>query len=75
MKSTGTVTAGVIKGESWRASYDTGGGKTFTYRIGIASTGSQAVYVLFPVLKGLDISDTAFNETLTRAAERSAIYK
>ncbi|MEI8412956.1 MULTISPECIES: hypothetical protein [unclassified Kribbella] len=75
VKSTGTLTNTLIKGESWRASYDTGGGKTFTYRIGIASTGSQAVYVLFPVLKGLDISDTAFNETLTRAAERSATYK
>ncbi len=75
VKSTGTVTAGAIKGESWRASYDTGGGKTFTYRIGIAQLGTQAVYVLFPVLKGLDISDTAFNETLTRAAERSAAYK
>ncbi|MEU4608768.1 hypothetical protein AB0F43_37765 [Kribbella sp. NPDC023972] len=75
VKSTGTVSTSLIKGESWRASYDTGGGKTFTYRIGIASSGTQAVYVLFPVLKGLDISDTAFNETLTRAAERSATYK
>ncbi|MFG1814605.1 hypothetical protein ACGFIF_12630 [Kribbella sp. NPDC049174] len=75
VESTGNVSTSVIKGESWRASYDTGGGKTFTYRIGIASLGDKAVYVLFPVLKGLDISDTAFNETLTRAAERSATYK
>jgi len=75
VKSTGAVSTAVVKGESWRASYDTGDGKTFTYRIGIASSGAQAVYVVFPVLKGLDISDTAFNETLTRAAERSATYK
>ena len=75
VKPTGTVSTTLIKGESWRAEYDTGGGKTFTYRIGIASSGIHAVYVLFPVLKGLDISDAAFNETLTRAAERSATYK
>ncbi|MGW1340177.1 hypothetical protein ACWCOV_03915 [Kribbella sp. NPDC002412] len=75
VKSTGTVSTSVVKGESWRASYDTGGGKTFTYRIGIAQYGTQAVYVLFPVLKGLDISDAAFNDTLTRAAERAATYK
>ncbi|MFI7066203.1 hypothetical protein ACIBL3_34765 [Kribbella sp. NPDC050124] len=75
VKSTGTVSTSVVKGESWRASYDTGGGKTFTYRIGIAQYGTQAVYVLFPVLKNLDISDAAFNETLTRAAERAATYK
>ena len=36
VKSTGTVSTSLIKGESWRASYDTGGGKIFTYRIGIA---------------------------------------
>ena len=75
VKSTGTIATSTIKGESWRASYDTGGGKKFTYRIGIAGSGDRAVYVLFPVLKDLDISDTAFNETLTRAAERSASYK
>jgi hypothetical protein len=75
VKSTGAISTTTVKGESWRASYDTGGGKTFTYRIGIANSGNHAVYVLFPVLKGLDISDTAFNETLTRAAERSATFK
>jgi hypothetical protein len=75
VESTGTVSTGTVKGETWRASYDTGGGKTFTYRIGIALAGDRAVYLLFPVLKGLDISDTAFNETLTRAADRSATYK
>jgi hypothetical protein len=75
VKSTGTIATGTIKGESWQASYDTGGGKKFTYRIGIAGSGDHAVYLVFPVLKDLDISDTAFNETLTRAAERSALYK
>ena len=74
VKSTGSVSTASIKGESWRATYDIVGGKTFTYRIGIATAGSRAVYVVFPVLKGLDISDTAFNETLTRAAERSVTF-
>ena len=75
VKSTGSVSVGTIKGESWRATYDTGGGKKFTYRIGIAGSGDRAVYVLYPVLKGLDLTDSAFKETLTRAAERSASYK
>jgi hypothetical protein len=75
VKATGTLDLPSIKGESWRASYDTGSGKIFTYRIGIAATGSRAVYVLYPVLEDLDISDTAFNEVLTRATERSAGYK
>ncbi|WP_433166099.1 hypothetical protein [Kribbella sp. CA-247076] len=75
VESTGSVSVGSVRGETWRAAYDTGGGKIFTYRIGIASIGTQATYVLFPVLKGLDISDTAFNETLVRAAERSTLYK
>ncbi|TCM46712.1 hypothetical protein [Kribbella sp. VKM Ac-2568] len=75
VKATGTLALPSIKGESWRASYDTGGGKIFTYRIGIAATGDRAVYILYPVLKNLDISDTAFNEVLVRAAERSATFK
>jgi len=75
VESTGTISSGTIKGKSWQATYDTGGGKKFTYRIGVAGTGTTAVYVLFPVLKDLDLSDTAFNETVTRAAERSATYK
>jgi hypothetical protein len=75
VKSTGSIATTTIKGESWQASYDTGGGKKFTYRIGIAGSGDRAVYLVFPVLKDLDISDTAFNETLTRAAERSSTYK
>lgn len=75
VKPTGTLDSAGIKGESWRASYDTGSGKIFTYRIGIAAIGSRAVYVLYPVLDDLDISDTAFNEVLTRATERSATYK
>ena len=75
VKSTGSISTSTIKGESWQASYDTGGGKKFTYRIGIAGSGDRAVYLVFPVLQDLDISDTAFNETLTRAAERSSTYK
>ena len=31
--------------------------------------------MLFPVLKDLDITDAAFNDTLVRAVDRSAAYK
>ncbi|WP_232828612.1 hypothetical protein [Kribbella monticola] len=75
VKTTNTISVGTIKGEAWRAAYDTGGGKVFTYRIGIASNGSNAVYILFPVLKNLDISDSAFADVLVRAAERCTAYK
>jgi len=75
VKQTGEVALGIIRGESWRVSYDTGGGKIFTYRIGIAVAGSRAVYVLYPLLEDLDIANSAFNEVLIRAAERSAAYK
>jgi hypothetical protein len=75
VQSTGSIATSTIKGESWLATYDTGNGKKFTYRIGIAGSGDRAVYVLFPVLKDLDITNAAFNETLTRAAERSSSYK
>ncbi|MEU4196050.1 hypothetical protein AB0E69_29385 [Kribbella sp. NPDC026611] len=74
VSSTGTISAGTIKGKSWKASYDAGNGKKFTYRIGVAGSGTRAVYVVFPVLKSLDITDAAFNQTLTRAAERAAAY-
>lgn len=75
VKSTGSVSSGSSKGETWRVSYDTGGGKIFTYRIGIAVTADRAVYLLYPVLKNLDITDNAFTEILTRASERSATFK
>jgi len=75
VESTGTIVTTAVKGKSWRASFDTGNSQKFTYRIGVALSGNRAVYLLFPVLKGLDMSDTAFNETLTRAAERSAAFK
>ncbi|MGW7684222.1 hypothetical protein ACWGID_26000 [Kribbella sp. NPDC054772] len=75
VESTGTVQTGTIKGKSWKATYDTGDGKKFVYRIGVAGAGNRAVYVLFPVLKELDLTDDAFNETLSRAADRSAAYK
>ncbi|HEY4570594.1 MAG TPA: hypothetical protein VIH10_14050 [Kribbella sp.] len=75
VESTGALKTSTVTGESWKASYDTGDGKKFVYRIGIAGSGSRAVYLLFPVLKGLDISDAAFNETLARAADRSATFQ
>ncbi len=75
VESTGTVKTNTITGKSWKATYDTGDGKKFVYRIGIAGSGNRAVYVLFPVLKELDLTDAAFNETLARAADRSATYK
>jgi hypothetical protein len=75
VKTTGALSSGNIKGETWRVAYDTGGGKIFTYRIGLASNGPRAVYLVYPVLKNLDISNTAFAEVVTRAAERSAAYK
>lgn len=74
VESTGTVKTNTITGKSWKATYDTGDGKKFVYRIGIA-TWNRAVYVLFPVLKQLDLTDAAFNDTLARAADRSAAYK
>jgi hypothetical protein len=75
VKKTGTLNFSTIKGQTWRAAYDTGGGKIFTYRIGIAAAGKHAVYLLYPVLKGLDITDSAFTEILNRAAQRSATFK
>ncbi|GAA0596358.1 hypothetical protein HPO96_30330 [Kribbella sandramycini] len=71
----GTVATGPVKGKAWEASFETGNGKKFKMRIGVAANGSHAVYLLYPVLPNLDISDSAFLETLTRAAERSAAYK
>ncbi|MFI5696246.1 hypothetical protein ACIA58_30605 [Kribbella sp. NPDC051586] len=75
VESTGTLQTSTIKGKSWKATYDSGDGKKFIYRIGIAGSGDRAVYVLFPVLKDLDISDSTFNETVARAVDRSAAYK
>ncbi|WP_432946064.1 hypothetical protein ACQPXM_07240 [Kribbella sp. CA-253562] len=75
VKSTGTLALSTVKGEAWKATYDTGGGKVFTFRIGIAGAGDRAVYLLYPVLKNLDITDSAFTEILGRAAERSATFK
>lgn len=75
VESTGTVKTNTMTGKSWKATYDTGDGKKFVYRIGIAGSGDRAVYVLFPVLKELDLTDAAFNETLVRAVDRSAAYK
>ncbi|ADB30377.1 hypothetical protein Kfla_1274 [Kribbella flavida DSM 17836] len=75
VKSTGSLSQSGVRGEAWKATYDTGGGKVFTYRIGIAGAGDRAVYLLYPVLKNLDISDSAFTDILSRAAERSATFK
>ncbi|MFG1627189.1 hypothetical protein [Kribbella sp. NPDC049227] len=73
--STGEIATSVMKGETWEASFDTGQGKKFTYRIGVAASGDRVVYLLFPVLKGLDVTDSGFRDTLIRATERSAAYK
>jgi hypothetical protein len=75
VESTGNIQTSTIKGESWKATYDTGDGKKYIYRIGVAGSGDRMVYVLFPVLKELDITDTAFNDTVARAVDRSAAYK
>jgi hypothetical protein len=75
VKKAGTVSLSTIKGQTWQVTYDTGGGKSATFRIGVAASGKQAVYILYPVLKNLDISDSAFGEILNRAAERSAAFK
>ncbi|MGZ0148533.1 hypothetical protein ACXJJ3_15790 [Kribbella sp. WER1] len=75
VESTGTLKTSTISGKSWTATYDSGDGKKYHYRIGIAGSGDRAVYLLFPVLKDLDLTDAAFNETLARAVDRSAAYK
>jgi hypothetical protein len=75
VKSTGSISLGAVKGEAWKATYDTGGGKVFTFRIGIAGSGDRAVYLLYPVLKSLDITDSVFTDILGRAADRSATFK
>jgi hypothetical protein len=75
VESTGTIQTSTIKGKSWKATYDTGDGKKYIYRIGVAGSGDRVVYMLFPVLKKLDITDSAFNETVARAVDRSAAYK
>jgi hypothetical protein len=74
VESTGSISSGAIRGESWVATYDTIDGKKVRFRIGVAGLGTRAVYLLFPVLPKLDISDAAFEQTLTRAAERSVTY-
>ncbi|WP_405055786.1 hypothetical protein OG474_23950 [Kribbella sp. NBC_01505] len=73
--SSGTLASGGIQGEAWEASFDTGDGKKAKFRIGVAASGNHAVYLLYPVLPDLDISDAAFLDTLRRATERSATYK
>ncbi|GAA1697795.1 hypothetical protein GCM10009745_50040 [Kribbella yunnanensis] len=75
VSSVGTISTGGVKGEAWEASFETGSGKKARFRIGVAAAGNHAVYLLFPVLPDLDITDSAFVDTLRRAAERSASYK
>lgn len=74
-EGTGTVKTSTVTGKSWKATYDSGDGKKFHYRIGVAGSGDRVVYLLYPVLKNLDITDAAFNETLVRAVDRSVVYK
>ncbi|MFK4088584.1 hypothetical protein ACI2LF_31005 [Kribbella sp. NPDC020789] len=73
--ASGTLSTGGVKGKAWEASLEVGKGKRAKFRIGIAASGNTAVYLLFPVLPDLDVSDSAFLDTLRRATERSVTYK
>ncbi|MFI5734258.1 hypothetical protein ACIA49_29350 [Kribbella sp. NPDC051587] len=75
VSSSGVLTKNGIKGEAWEATFDTGSGKKAKYRMGIAAVENRAIYLYFPVLPNLDVSDSAFLDTLRRAAERSQSYK
>jgi hypothetical protein len=75
VSSSGTLSTGGVRGKAWEASFETGTGKKAKFRIGIAASGNTVVYLLFPVLPNLDVSDSAFVDTLRRATERSAAYK
>jgi hypothetical protein len=75
VRRTGSFDLSTMSGQTWRVSYDTGDDKIFTYRIGIVAVGKRSVYVLYPVLKHLDISNNAFVEILKRAGERSTTFK
>lgn len=64
-----------IRGQTWRIVYDAGSSGKLTYRVGIVRASNYASYVMFPVLKGLDISDEAFEELLIRAGQRSLDFR
>jgi hypothetical protein len=63
-----------ISGQTWRLQYDTGQGK-LTYRVGIVRVNERAVYVMFPVLDDLDVSDATFAQVVIRAGERSLYFR
>jgi hypothetical protein len=75
VRRTGSFDLDTMSGQTWRVSYETGDDKIFTYRIGIVVVGKRSVYVLYPVLRHLDISNSAFVEILTRAGERSTTFQ
>ncbi|MGH3462707.1 MAG: hypothetical protein ACRDP9_14695 [Kribbellaceae bacterium] len=75
VKRTKTVQyRGGINGQTWRVVYDLGTG-SITYRVGLVRAGKRAVHVVFPVMKGLDISDDAFADVLARAGQRSFYFR
>ncbi|TDD59375.1 hypothetical protein E1263_15135 [Kribbella antibiotica] len=75
VSSSGNLASGGVTGEAWEVSLETGKGNKAKFRMGVAAAGNHAVFLLFPVLPDLDITDSAFLDTLRRAAERSESYK
>lgn len=75
VKRTDSVNWFGIRGQTWRIVYDAGSSGKLTYRVGIVRASNRAAYVMFPVLKGLDITDEAFRDLLIRAGERSLYFR
>lgn len=75
VKRTDSVNWFGIRGQTWRIVYDAGASGKLTYRVGIVRASNRAAYVMFPVLKGLDITDEAFRDLLIRAGERSLYFR
>jgi hypothetical protein len=75
VKRTLTIKDRGIVGQTWRITYDAGSNGKLTYRVGIVRVSKRAAYVMFPVLKGLDITDEAFSDLLIRAGERSLYFR
>ena len=66
---------GGVTGQTWRVTSELINGKDLTYRVGVARAGQRVTYVLFLVLKDLDISDRAFADVVARAGQRSLYFK
>ncbi|MFC0623772.1 hypothetical protein [Kribbella deserti] len=75
VKRTDTVSYRGIGGQTWRIVYDAGSSGKLTYRVGVVRASDKVAYVMFPVLKGLDISDDSFRDLLIRAGERSLYFR